>query len=133
LEAQVSQEKEFFGGLNVMDIYHERAYWRRVAAVVAAAIILGIVAGAVLYSGKVNAEARFQVQDKDITITLYDEPCELTEHVANLPYKAVWKEGAKTFQGCYGARPDYEAVVAYFDDKTFALIPFSVVKKVGGV
>jgi hypothetical protein len=80
----------------------------------------------------VFSEPRFQVSNKDITITLFDDPCELKDQISNLPFKAEWKEGAKTYRGCWGPRPDVEAVLFYFDDKTMGAIPFGAIHKVVG-
>jgi len=72
------------------------------------------------------------VQDKGVTITFYDDPCQLKDKVSNLPYKATWQEGGKTFQGCAAPRADLELVVVYFDDLTVALVPFHLLKKATG-
>jgi hypothetical protein len=93
------------------------------------AVIAAFAIAFIFHAGRASAAPTFGVQDKGITIVFYDEPCALTEHVANLPHRAVWKEAGKTYEGCFGTRPDYEVVVAYFSDKTFALIPFAVIKK----
>lgn len=103
-------------------------YWS-----VALAVSIGIALAGALWAGKVYAEPRFQVQDKNVSVTLYDEPCALKEHVANLPYRAVWVEKGQAFEGCFGAWSDAEFVVAYFSDKTIAVFPFSVIKKLVGV
>ena len=79
----------------------------------------------------VFAGPRFATSDGKITITLYDEPCEL-DAVKNLPYKAVWLENGKPSIGCWGPWVNDQKVVAYFDDKTVALIPFSALSKVQG-
>ena len=76
---------------------------------------------------------RFAASEGATTVTLYDEPCELKEVVTNLPYKATWVEGDKIIQGCWGAWVNDQRVLAYFGDKTVALIPFSVLSKVQGV
>lgn len=57
-----------------------------------------------------------------ISVTLYNEPCDLPA-VTNLPYRAIWQEKGKTTEGCFGVYPEAGAVVAYFDDKTVALMP----------
>ena len=54
------------------------------------------------------------VQEKDIAITLYDEPCTLKEHVANLPYRAVWVEKGQAFEGCFGAYNRYYSPASTF-------------------
>lgn len=95
-------------------------------------VILGLVIAATFYASRVYADPRFMTTDGNgVVVTLHDTPCELKE-VANLQYKATWQEGNKTFQGCWGPRPDVQAVVAFFDDKTVAVIPFGMLKKVTG-
>ena len=80
----------------------------------------------------VFAEPRFAVTDGKIAVTLYDDPCELKDTVSNLPYKATWTEGDKTYNGCWGPWVNDQKIVAYFTDKTIAVIPFSAVTKVSG-
>ena len=93
------------------------------------AVFIGLALAAALYPIYAHAAAIAQIHDKDVSITLYDEPCALAE-IKNLGYRATWTEGGKTFQGCWAARADLEIVAAYFDDKTIALIPFGVIKPV---
>jgi hypothetical protein len=80
----------------------------------------------------VFASPRYSVEAQGAVITLTDDPCEL-DAVKNLPYKATWVEDGKTFQGCFAPRPEVQLVVAYFDDRTVALIPFQALKKLEGV
>lgn len=56
----------------------------------------------------------------DVLITLYDDACALSG-VSNLPYRVVWKEPGKVYEGCWGAQPGM--ILAYFDDKSVAAIP----------
>lgn len=97
-------------------------------------LILGLTLAAVFYASRVYAEPRFvaTAQDGGVTITLYDDPCELTDKVTNLPFKVTWQENGKTSQGCWGPRPDAQSVVAYFDDLTVALIPFGALHRAQG-
>ncbi len=97
------------------------------------AVVIGLVLGGALYSAKVHAEAMFTTSDGTVAITLYSDPCELKGEIKNLPYKAVWTEAGKTFEGCWLPRDDVRLVTAYFADKTVALIPYSVFKKAVGV
>ena len=60
-----------------------------------------------------------------VTFTLYNEPCALSA-VANLPYRATWKEKGETTEGCYTIHPGAGAVVAYFADKTVVLAPVAM-------
>ena len=62
-----------------------------------------------------------------IKVTLFDEPCALTR-VVDLPYRATWTEGGKLFEGCYNVVPEAGAVVAYFTDRSIALMPVQIFK-----
>lgn len=87
----------------------------------------------VLFSAHAAAEPVAQaVAENGGVITFYTEPCELKSQVTNLPHKVRWVDpGGKTFEGCYRAVPEGRVVVAWFDDKTVALIPFGALKQVG--
>ena len=78
-----------------------------------------------------GADPMFRATQGGVTVTLYDDPCELVA-VTNLPLKATWVENGKTYEGCYGARPDAGVVVFYFEDRTVGLIPFQALSKVVG-
>ncbi len=79
------------------------------------------------------AEPVYQAGSADGTlrIVLHDEKCALAE-IANLPRRATWTEGAKTYEGCWGARPDQGIVLAYFTDKTVVAVPVQAFSKVTG-
>lgn len=94
-------------------------------------VLIGLVLAGTFYASRLYAEPRFTAQGEGVVITLYDEPCDLEDQITNLPYKATWVENGKTFKGCFVPRPDAGFVIAYFDDKTVALIPFKVLQKVG--
>ena len=74
------------------------------------------------------AQPLYSADAQGIHIVLTDEPCQL-KTIANLPYRVIWTQDGKTYEGCFGARQDYEAVVAYFSDFSVALIPFNAFKK----
>lgn len=74
-----------------------------------------------LYEVRVNRGA--------VLITIYSEPCALTE-VSNLPKRATWAEGDKTYEGCAGVRAEFGLVIFYFDDRTIGLVPASDFKRV---
>ena len=95
-------------------------------------LVVGIVIAALFYSARLHAEPRFTTTEGNVVVTLYDDACELTDQIVNIPYKATWQEGGKTFQGCWMARPDAQAALAYFTDKTVALIPFQMLKAAQG-
>jgi hypothetical protein len=96
------------------------------------ALILGLILAGVLYASKAVAEPKFQAKDKEAVITLWSDPCEVKE-VQNLPFKATWVEGAKTFTGCWGPRPDVGAVLFYFkEDGSVGIAPIQAFKPVVG-
>lgn len=55
-----------------------------------------------------------------VSVALTDERCQL-EAVSNLPSRAVWTEQGRSFEGCYGVNG--MDIVAYFDDRTVAVLP----------
>jgi len=65
-----------------------------------------------------------------VKITLFDEACRL-DTVSNFKFRATWEEGGKLFEGCYGG--NYGVIVAYFSDKTVAIMPLQAFVKVQGV
>jgi len=99
-------------------------YW------VLGALIIGF--GLALFSAKVLADPIGKAEAEGAVITFYNEPCLIKDQITNLPFRAEWVEKDKTYQGCFGIRPDIGMVVAWFDDRTVALIPLQAVKKVTG-
>lgn len=89
------------------------------------------VVGTVLYAAKVSADPLFSATAEGATITLTDEPCKVPA-IGNLPFRAVWVEKDKTYEGCFGVRQDLGVVLAYFDDRSVALIPIQLFRKVVG-
>lgn len=124
--------KDYFGGLNVID-EQERAHQRCFARRIMAGTLIGAFFAACLLYGvkKANADPLFRAQVDGVSITVYNEPCEL-DSIKNLPYKVVWIEGGAEVKGCWGAWRDQGFVFAYFEDKTVAVIPFSAFAKVVG-
>ena len=55
-----------------------------------------------------------------LTITLTDEPCKLAA-IANLQGRAIWREGGKDIEGCYGLQ--HGLVAFYWADKTVVILP----------
>ena len=110
----MSNDKEWFDGRS-MDEQLERCYWRRVGA----AVFLGLVLA--LFVGLVHGQPFAVAKADNGSVTLHRAPCELKSQIANLPYKAVWLQDGKTFEGCWAHHP-YGLVVAYFDDLTVVLI-----------
>lgn len=66
-----------------------------------------------------------------ITITIHTDPCK-SEGVKNLPKRATWKEAGGEVEGCYGVAGG-QIVMMYFDDKTVAVLPVQLFKRVNGV
>ena len=67
-----------------------------------------------------------------VTVTLTNQPCAI-KYVTNLPLRATWKDGSKTFDGCYAVFPESEAVGFWFDDGSVAVVPVMMFKMVTGV
>lgn len=98
------------------------------------ALVLGLTLAGCFYASKAGAQPMFAAQAGDVRITLYDEPCRLKEVVTNLPYRVVWSEKGKEFEGCFGPNPELGVVMTYFSgDKTVAAIPIQMFKKLVGV
>lgn len=106
----------------------DRCYWRRVAFLIFIAFCLALLLLPLLAS----AEPRLRAEQGGVVITLYDEPCELKDQIANLPYKATWEEKGKVYRGCFVPHQQFECAIAYFDDKTVALIPFAALTRIVG-
>lgn len=106
----------------------ERRYWRDAVLKVLAVILFFAGVGAVF---KAHAEAVFAGEGQGVKIVVYDEPCKLTE-VSNLPYRATWEENGKVTEGCIAPRPDAGVAVGYFADKTVALMPLQMFKRLVG-
>lgn len=87
---------------------------------------------ALFLSFSVQASPVFTTTNQNVTVTLYDEECHLKE-ISNLPRRAVWKEGAKEIEGCWGASQFFPTVIFYFLDKTVFDIPQQLFKRVNGV
>jgi hypothetical protein len=75
------------------------------------------------------AEPMYEVRTDKAVITIYSEACAMPE-VVNLSRRATWVEGAKTYEGCAGIRPDFGLVVFYFSDRTVGVVPISQFVKV---
>lgn len=103
----------------------ERCYIRRVLIL---AVIVLVVSMFVLGIGTAKAEPFARADADNGSVTLHKAPCEL-KTITNLPYKAVWVEGNKTFEGCWANHP-FGVVIAYFEDATVVLIPPQVFQPV---
>lgn len=67
-----------------------------------------------------------------VTITLFNDKCEIPA-VSNLPMKATWTEGGKTYAGCWGGS-EVGVVMAYFaEDRTVAAIPVQAFSRVSEI
>ena len=72
-----------------------------------------------------------QFQSEKARIVLYTEPCALKVEVSNLPGRATWEEGGKTFEGCFGV---IDGIVAfYFSDKTVVTVPVRYLQRVTSI
>lgn len=78
-----------------------------------------------------NAEVLYVGTDNGITVLLTDEPCELSS-INNLPNKAVWVEGGKSIEGCYGAVANGALVLMYLIDKRVTAAHSSLFRRAVG-
>jgi len=63
-----------------------------------------------------------EFRQDDITVSLFSEPCAL-EAVANLRYRATWRDPKRGhFEGCYTVQHE-TIVVLYFEDRTVLTAP----------
>ena len=74
----------------------------------------------------------YQAEADGARVVLTDEPCTLAA-VSNLKFRATWTEKGKTFEGCWGARPDAGFVMAYWSDRTVVVMPLQIFIQVTGV
>lgn len=88
-------------------------------------VYLGVLIAAVIV-GSVRAEPKAVATTDKVTVTLYDEPCAIPA-VKNLPFRATWKEGGSTFEGCFTISGGL--VMGYFDDRTVVGIDGRAFKK----
>lgn len=97
------------------------------------AVILSTVILA-LWAGKVYAEpmAVANVNGGQVVIMVYTDDCNLKDTVINLPKRATWTEGGKTFEGCVGVQPEAGVAMFYFDDKTVAIVPLQIFARATG-
>lgn len=71
-----------------------------------------------------------EVAQNGVAVRLFREPCTLAGAVSNLPYRATWEQGGRTFEGCYTVQHG-TVVVAYFDDRSVVAIPLSLFRAAG--
>ena len=88
-----------------------------------------ILAALFLLASYASAEPIAQGGNSKITITLYDEPCQLKDQITNLQYRATWEEGGKKFKGCFAIN-EMGIVIVYFEDKTVIATPAQAFHKV---
>lgn len=100
-----------------------KTLWLAFAAVLVGALLLGP-----FFAIKTAKAAPIATATSGhLTITLYSDPCSL-KAVSNLPQRAVWIEAGKVSEGCWGAS-QFGVIMAYFEDKTVAVIPFEVFRR----
>ena len=93
---------------------------------------LAIFIAGLLFWRNVEAQPVLQAQAKGVVITIYDEKCTHPE-ASNLPLRATWSQDGKVFDGCAGAFTDFGVVAFWFDDKTVAVVPVQVFKRMTSV
>lgn len=96
-------------------------------------LLIALVLICLLYATAVKADPIFQANvGEGMRVVLTNEPCAMKDSVTNLPYRATWEEKGKVYEGCFGPRPDFGVVVAYFSDKTAVAIPIQAFSRVQG-
>lgn len=91
-------------------------------------LLWAAVLGSLSYA--VQAEPMARAKADNATVYLHSDKCGLAE-VSNLPGRATWVEGQKTFEGCFAIRPDTGVVLVYFvADKTVVAIPIELFARV---
>ena len=85
--------------------------------------------GIAYFAGGADAAPVARGGNDKIEVTLFNDKCRLTS-VVDLPYRAVWKEGGKSFEGCFGPTQFNGLIVLYFDDRSIALMPMQAFKPV---
>ena len=98
------------------------------------AALIGLAVGLVLHAGQVRADpiAQAVVNNGQVVITVHSEDCALKEVVSNLPKRATWVEGGKTFEGCVGVSPIGVAMLYFREDKSVAAVPLEMFERVSG-
>lgn len=72
---------------------------------------------ALLAHWKVEAKSVAIAKTDKFSVILTDEKCKLD---VKLPYRAIWTEPGKTYEGCFTIHQGI--VVFYFEDKSLALV-----------
>lgn len=107
-----------------------KVWWTIYVEITIATLIAIALAGAMRSA---YAEPRFAADgDNGAVITLFDDPCELKEHITNLQFKATWIEGDKKFEGCWAPVQQMGIVQMWFMDKTAFPVPLRALKPVVG-
>lgn len=68
-----------------------------------------------------SAQAIYRVDDGNMSIVLYMDPCKLPE-ITNLKNRAVWTEKGVDTEGCWGVT-QWQQVILYFKDRTATAVP----------
>ena len=99
-------------------------YAMRVLIVLALGLFLALVVR------NAHAKPTHIAQDGPVTVTIHDDKCALSAVV--MPYRATWKEGDKTYEGCVGAHPA-GLLIFYFSDKSIVLLAPQAFQRVSGI
>lgn len=111
------------------DVKEERT--SLVYTIVGALCFFFLLALAATWPTNAHAAPIYKAEDAEMRIVLTDEDCKLTNVVTNLPKRATWVDKNGKYEGCYAIH-DIGIVVAYFSDKTVAILPAYIFQKVAG-
>ena len=76
-----------------------------------------------LYASALTATPFARLSVEDVVLTLYKDKCRIESEIKNLPGRAVWSQGGKDVEGCFGVNGNIGVVTFYFADKTATSIP----------
>ena len=95
-------------------------------------ILFGFALAAVI--SKAHAEPLYRAEGDATVVTLFTDPCQFKDKVANLPSKATKEKDGATTEGCAGIKSDQGQVLLFFPDtKTVGSLPVEVFSKVTGI
>lgn len=123
-------DTEWFQGLTTEEAKAERAALR-VYTAIGYLCLLFLFLLAVTWPTNAHAGPIYKAEDAEMRIVLTDEDCKLKQVVTNLPKRATWVDKNGKYEGCYAIH-EIGIVVAYFSDKTVAILPAYIFQKVAG-
>ena len=94
-------------------------------------VLIVVALGMALKPVIVYGEPLAAAEQGSVRIVLHSEPCAI-KAVANLPKRATFHEGGKTYEGCVGLFREMGMFLFYFEDKTVFAVPEPFFNRVHG-